>query len=108
MHLIKTRRLTDIQVLQVVMNLIFAHSGRDIDSPFPSLQTNHLGLCDEQLLKKNEEKEIVECPSLLLVCCYQPACVTQWCGGYALLDFPFLVEVPVEAFLILLGTLCQV
>lgn len=48
----------------------------------------------QPVIKDKQGKKIVEYPSLLLVCCYQPACVTQWCGSYALLDFPFLVKVP--------------
>lgn len=52
MHLIGIRKLVDIQVPQVLTNLIFAYSGRDITSPIPFYQTKHLGLCDQHLSEK--------------------------------------------------------
>jgi len=42
MHLIGTHRLVDVQVPQVITNLIFTYSGRDVASPIPSYQTKHL------------------------------------------------------------------
>jgi len=39
MHLLGTQRLVDVQVLQVVINMIFAYSGRGIAPPVPTFQT---------------------------------------------------------------------
>jgi len=61
-------------------------------------------MCEEPLPEKIKAKK-VKYLSFPLVCCYQPACVTHW-GGTTLLYFPFLVEVPVEVFLVL-GIPCQ-
>ena len=47
-----------------------------------------------------KEPKFVKYLSLLLVCCYQLACITHW-GKYTLPDFPFLTEVPIEVFLVL-------
>jgi len=52
----ETHRLVDIQVPQVVTNLVFAYSGRDVASPVPSYQTIW-GLCYEQLSEKTEAKQ---------------------------------------------------
>ena len=102
MHLIRTHRLVDVQVPQVVMNLIFSYSGRDVTSPIPSYQTKHLRAVWQAVIREDLDKKIVKYLSLLLNCCYQPAYVTHY-GEYTLLDFPFLIEVLVEAFLALLG-----
>ena len=54
----------------------------------------------------------MESLSILLARCYQPACVAYVHEGGVhegvLIDFPFLVDIPVEALLILLRTPCQV
>jgi len=93
MHLMGTQRLVDVQVPEVVMNW---------ESPIPSYQTKHLRAVWQAVIREDLDKKIVKYLSLLLNCCYQPAYVTHY-GEYTLLDFPFLVEVPVEAFLALLG-----
>jgi len=41
MHLVRSHRLTFVQVPQVVTNLIFSYSGRDFASPIPVLWSIH-------------------------------------------------------------------
>jgi len=65
----------------------------------PPAKLNNWGLCAEQLFEKTEAKSCwvpQPSPCLLLV-----ACLFQSLGGYTLLDF--LVGIPVEAFLVLVG-----
>lgn len=93
-----------------LLNLIFAYSGMGIALPVPTFQA----FCSRAVCKAvtSEDWERVEkllntIFSLLLVCCSQlPVLLTK--GEYALPGFPFAVDVPVEAFLALLCTPCQV
>lgn len=105
MHLLGAHRLEDVQVHQLVTNLIFTYSGRDAASDSLLPNTMFEG-CVVSSYQEDRGKKI-KYLSLLLVCCYQPACVSHW-GGYAFLDFPFLLEVSVEAFLVLFGIPSQV
>ena len=78
MHLIGTHRLVDVHVSHVVADLIFTHSGWDVAPQIPSYQTKGLrALCGKQLSGKTVAKKVVKYPNRLLVCCYQPACVTH-------------------------------
>ena len=73
----------------------------------PSYQTKCLRAVGQVIIREDRGKKAVKYLSLLHVCPYQLACVTHWGWRYALLDFSFLVEVPVEAFLVLFGMLTK-
>ena len=76
MHLIGTYKLVDIQVPQVVMNPIFANSGRNVASPVTSYQTKHLRAVWQAVIREDRGKRVDKYFSLLFVCCYQLAYVT--------------------------------
>ena len=106
MHLIGIHRLVDDQVPQVVTNLIFTHSGRGIAFLITSFWTVCLRAVWWAVTREDQGKKSCwlsqSSPCLLLSAC--PMSLTR---GYTLLDFHFLVEVSVEAFLVL-GAPCQV
>jgi len=59
---------------------------------------------EERLPVKTEAKNVVEYLSLLLVRCYQSCSL----GGYTFFNLPLLVDIPVEALIIILSILCQI
>jgi len=105
MHLIRIHRLVDVQVSQEVMNLIYAYSGSGIASPVSSYQNKRLRAVWQAVIREHRGKNVKYLS--LLVCRYQIAFVTHEVG-YAILDFHFLVQVPVEALLVLFGIPCQI
>ena len=95
MHLVGTHRLMDVWVPRVT-TLIFTYSGGGHCSPSSHLP-NH-PLCVEQSPVKTEEKDLLNTSAAFLsVVSSLPVLLS---GGYALLDFPFLVDVPIGAFLV--------
>ena len=75
MHLIRTHRLADVQVLQVVTNLIFTYSRRDIAPPVLTFWTIYSPAVCRAVISKDRGKNVLEYlqPSpclLLLVCLY--------------------------------------
>ena len=77
-NLIETYRLVDVQVLQVVTNLIFAYSGRDIASLIPSYQTKYLRAVWRAVIREDQgTNSCYKYLSFLLICCYQPGRVTH-------------------------------
>ena len=103
MHLIGTHRLTDVWVPQVVVILIFTYILGDSAPPVPTFWT----ICSSvwRAVTSEDRSKQVEYLSLLLVHCTD--CISHK-GEYTFLDFPFLVDVSVKAFLILLWSPYQV
>jgi len=98
MHVSGTHRLTDVQFSQVVLNLIFAYSGRDVAPPVLPFLTH---LLEEQLPVKTEARMLLSTSYFSLsIVTSLPLFLTS--GGYAFLDIPFLTDMPLEAFLPLL------
>ena len=75
MHLIMSHRLLYVQVPQVVTDSIFPYSARDFSFPIPILESIHSRAVGREASSKDRDKEVVEYLSLLLVHCYQFACL---------------------------------
>jgi len=99
---IGAHRLMDVQIPQVVTNLMFTYSGRDITLPVPTFWPIHLRGVWTAVTSEGWRRK-VEYLSL-------PACLYCSLGGlgYILLHFPFLMDVPLEAFLVRLCNPCRV
>jgi len=73
----------------------------------PSSKLIIWGLCDRQLLEKTKARKLLSDSAFSLsVVTSLPMSLTG--ERYTLFNFPFLIKVPVEASLVLLGTPCQV
>jgi len=107
MHLIRMHIHMDVQVPQLVANHIFADRCRDILPPVTIFRSIHSRGMWRTVCSEDWGKNVVEYLSFLLVHCCQPACVARF-GRYALLDFPFLVDVHVEDFRVFFFTFSQV
>lgn len=96
MYLIKSHRLTYIQVLQVVMNLIFSYCGSDFAPLVPILQSIHSGGIG--LSVKTKAKKLLSIrvfPHAFLPVCH--LCLSK---GYTFYDLSFLADGHALAFLI--------
>ena len=80
--------------------------GMSLPQPRPT-KPNIWGFWYEQLSEKIEAKKLLSTSAFSLSAVTSMA-VLLTSGAYSLLNFPFLVEVPVEGFLSLLATSCQV
>lgn len=98
----------NVQIPHMIMNMIFTHNRRDVSSPIlpPPSEAFVRGLCDEQLSEKTEEKILLSTSDFSLS--FVTSFPLSFTREYTKLDFPFLVEVPVETFLVLFGTPCYV
>lgn len=109
MHLIRTQRLNYAQGPQVVVHLIFTYSGRDVSPPFP---TFHI-ICSRALWRP-----VAQWRTEAKYCCTSAFSLSIFTSVLALFNrgvcLPrlrrrtFLANVPVEAFLVLHCTFCQV
>jgi len=98
MYLIDTHRTMDIHFPQVIANMGFTGSRKGIIPPVPTSQTIHLKAAWRALVSEDWGKKVLEYLNLLFFHCYQPACISH-CTEYVFFDFPFLVDVSVQAFL---------
>lgn len=100
MHLIASHGLVHVLVPQVVSNFIFFYDGRDFISPVPELRFRDLRDEGRAIASENGGKKVIECLSLYHVSCHQVPCLIYW-GQYNFFCLSFLMNVPVEAALIL-------
>lgn len=105
MYLIGSHGLVYIQVPQVVLNLIFSYSWRDLISPVPALRFRDLREVGGEITIENWGKKTVEYLSLLHVSCQQLSCHLLW--GCIFIELPFLANILVEALIIILCIPCQ-
>ena len=106
MHLIETHRLVDVQVPQMVKNPSLAYSGRNIASPISSYQTKCLRAVWQAVIREDRDKKLLSTSAFSLsVVTSLHVSLTR---VYTPLDFPFLVEQPVEALLVVFGMCCHV
>lgn len=109
MHLIRTQRLNYAQGPQVVVHLIFTYCGRDVSPPFPTFQI----ICSRAMWRP-----VAQWRTEAKYCCTSAFSLSIFTSVLALFNrgvcLPrlrrrtFLASVPVEAFLVLHCTLCQV
>lgn len=106
MHLVEIHRVVDVQIPQIVTNLSLAYSRRDIASPVPSYWTKCLRAVRRAGVREDGDKKLLSTSAF--PCQLLPACMCHSLGVYTPLDFPFLIEEPVEAFLVVFGISCYV
>lgn len=59
MHLIETHKHSNIQVTQVIMNLILAHSRKEVVSTIPSFWTNQMSAVWSAIISENWGKKFL-------------------------------------------------